>query len=257
MLMGLLCSGAVAQSTEADVSARLVGKQLFLRGLWGDDKLKFDADGKPAETYAVQPFTVDGFEAESVSLKGGNLKASGHRFGLEFDTTGAIKHVPLEKMTIEVNGDAGTDFGKALDAIFTNDLVDLVPAMPGYWQKYAAEHFLLADNALKAPSKVETKTSDDKLMHIGGSVEKPKPLHTPQPEYSKAARKKKLSGVVQVYLVIETDGTPSHITILKPLGMGLDDQAALCVSQYRFKPATKDGKPVRADIWIDLSFQIW
>jgi hypothetical protein len=48
----LLTSGsAVAQSTEADISARLLGKPLQLRGFWMDDQLRFDATGTPAKAY--------------------------------------------------------------------------------------------------------------------------------------------------------------------------------------------------------------
>ncbi len=36
--------------------------------------------------------------------------------------------------------------------------------------------------------------------------------------------------------------------------MGLDEQAVAAVRQYRFKPATLDGKPVPVDLYIDVNF---
>ena len=52
------------------------------------------------------------------------------------------------------------------------------------------------------------------------------------------------------------DGTPSHLSLVKPEGLGLDEQALYAVSKYRFKPATKDGKPVTTDLYVDVNFQL-
>jgi protein TonB len=43
---------------------------------------------------------------------------------------------------------------------------------------------------------------------------------------------------------------------MEPTGLGLDEQALLAVSQYRFKPAMKDGKPVTVDLYGVVLFQI-
>jgi protein TonB len=39
--------------------------------------------------------------------------------------------------------------------------------------------------------------------------------------------------------------------------MGLDEKAVEAVRQYKFKPATKDGKPVKVELSIDVNFQIF
>ena len=38
-------------------------------------------------------------------------------------------------------------------------------------------------------------------------------------------------------------------------GFGLDDEAAEAVRQYRFKPATKDGKPIAMCVTIEVNYQ--
>jgi protein TonB len=95
------------------------------------------------------------------------------------------------------------------------------------------------------------------LMHIGGGVSKPVVLYQPDPEFSEEARKAKFSGNVEVYLWVDADGKPSHIRVVRPIGMGLDEKAVEAVRQYRFKPAMKDGKPVNVDLYIDVNFQIF
>jgi len=57
--------------------------------------------------------------------------------------------------------------------------------------------------------------------------------------------------------VVEPDGTPDHIRIARPAGMGLDEKALEAVSQYRFAPATRDGQPVRVEMYVEVNFQIF
>jgi protein TonB len=94
------------------------------------------------------------------------------------------------------------------------------------------------------------------VMHIGGGVSKPIVLYQVEPEFSEEARKAKFSGNVEVYLWVDTDGKPSHIRVVRGVGMGLDEKAVEAVRQYRFRPAMKDGKPVQVDLYVEVNFQI-
>jgi protein TonB len=93
-------------------------------------------------------------------------------------------------------------------------------------------------------------------MRIGGGVSKPVITFQPDAEFSEEARKAKFSGNVEVYLWVDESGMPSHIHVVRGVGMGLDEKAIEAVRQYRFKPAMKDGKPVKVDLYIDVNFQI-
>lgn len=95
------------------------------------------------------------------------------------------------------------------------------------------------------------------LYHVGGSVRPPTVIHEVDPEFSEEARKAKFSGNVQVYLIVDEQGNPSHVRVVRGVGMGLDEKAVEAVRQYRFKPAMRDGKPVRVDLYIDVNFQIF
>jgi protein TonB len=94
------------------------------------------------------------------------------------------------------------------------------------------------------------------LYAIGGGVSKPVVLYAPDAEFSEEARKAKFSGNVEVYLIVDEAGAPSHIRVVRGVGMGLDDKAIEAVRQYKFKPAMKDGKPVKVPLYIDVNFQI-
>jgi len=94
-------------------------------------------------------------------------------------------------------------------------------------------------------------------MHIGGSVKAPVLTFKVDPEFSEEARKAKFSGNVQVYLWVDEQGNPTHVRVIRGVGMGLDEKAVEAVRQYKFKPATQNGKPVKVDLYIDVNFQIF
>ena len=92
---------------------------------------------------------------------------------------------------------------------------------------------------------------------VGGGVSAPKPLYTPDPEYSEEARKSKYQGVVVLWLVIGPDGRPHEIRVARPLGMGLDEKAMEAVRTWRFDPARKDGQPVAVQMNVEVSFRLY
>ncbi|HLI77337.1 MAG TPA: energy transducer TonB [Acidobacteriaceae bacterium] len=94
-------------------------------------------------------------------------------------------------------------------------------------------------------------------MHIGGSVRAPVLTYSVDPEFSEEARKAKFSGNVEVYLWVDENGNPSHVKVVRGVGMGLDEKAVEAVRQYKFKPALQNGKPVKVDLYVDVNFQIF
>lgn len=92
---------------------------------------------------------------------------------------------------------------------------------------------------------------------VGGGVSAPKPIFTPDPEYSEEARKAKYQGVVVLWLVIGSDGHPREIRVARPLGMGLDEKAVEAVRTWRFEPARKDGQPVAVVMNVEVTFRLY
>jgi periplasmic protein TonB len=93
-----------------------------------------------------------------------------------------------------------------------------------------------------------------KVLHIVAGVSPPKPIFTPDPEYSKEARRANYQGTVVLGMVVETDGRPYGIKVLRSLKYGLDDKAIEAVEKWRFKPAMKDKTPVAAYISVEVEF---
>jgi len=92
---------------------------------------------------------------------------------------------------------------------------------------------------------------------IGGGVSAPVLIYSVEPEFSEEARKAKVAGNVLVNLWVDTQGNPSHVHVIRGVGMGLDEKAAEAVRQYRFKPAMENGKPVLVELNVEVNFQIF
>jgi len=83
-------------------------------------------------------------------------------------------------------------------------------------------------------------------------VSAPKPIETPEPEFSEEARKAKYQGVVVLDIIVGTDGRVHSPHVVRSLGMGLDEKAKEKVLTWKFEPAIKDGRPVAVQMNIEV-----
>jgi protein TonB len=91
----------------------------------------------------------------------------------------------------------------------------------------------------------------------GLGITPPVPLKEVEPEFSEEARKAKFSGNVEVYLVVDEQGRPTNVRVARGVGMGLDEKAMEAVRQYKFKPGTQNGKPVKVEMYVQVEFNIF
>ena len=94
------------------------------------------------------------------------------------------------------------------------------------------------------------------LAKIGNGVSTPQLIHQVYPEFSAEARdEKNLNETVLVNLIVNQQGLPESVHVIRAVGMGLDAQAVKAVTQYRFKPAMENGKPVPVMLNVEVNFQ--
>jgi len=93
-------------------------------------------------------------------------------------------------------------------------------------------------------------------LKVGGDVKPPVVLERVEPLYTEEARKARVQGVVILEAVVDEKGVVRNVKILKPLGMDLDKAAVTAVKQWKFKPGTKNGKPVPVVFNLTVSFRL-
>jgi TonB family protein len=87
-------------------------------------------------------------------------------------------------------------------------------------------------------------------------VTAPQVIGKREPQYSEAARTRRLVGTVVLVLEIDPSGVPVNIQVLEPLGFGLDEKAIAAAGNWRFRPGAKDGKPVTVAATIEVTFRL-
>jgi TonB family protein len=95
------------------------------------------------------------------------------------------------------------------------------------------------------------------IYKVGPDVTPPTLIYSVDAEFSQEARVQKIHGVSVVSLIVDTQGLPEQVHVVKRLGHGLDEQAIAAVRQYRFKPSMHQGKPVPVEVTIQVNFHIY
>lgn len=97
---------------------------------------------------------------------------------------------------------------------------------------------------------------DSLPLKFSVGMTRPEILHQVQPRYSELARRAGVQGAVIVEAVIDEQGQVTNVRVLRGLPMGLDRAAVEAIQQWRFKPATMNGRPVKIYYTLTVNFTI-
>lgn len=102
---------------------------------------------------------------------------------------------------------------------------------------------------------VVDRTSSSDVAATSFTIEDaaPKLVQTTPIVYSLAdMRSSSAISVVTVHLTVGRDGVPTNLSIAQSGGSALDRRALEAVSQYRFKPATRNSAPIESQLDIQI-----
>jgi periplasmic protein TonB len=95
------------------------------------------------------------------------------------------------------------------------------------------------------------------VYKVGGGISAPTPVSTPDPEYTEEARNAKTQGTCVLWLIVDDQGNPRDIRVVRGLGHGLDAKAIAAVKEWKFQPAMKDGHAVNVQISVEVGFRLY
>jgi hypothetical protein len=136
----------------------------------------------------------------------------------------------------------------ALDTMFAQGLDDrMMAAMPDFWKLYY--HAVAAKNDYRPadPNVLRQNVVDKKARLVTDFV----------PESNEWAQASGVAGMALYHTVIGTDGKPGEISVARPIGFGLDENAVDSIRKATFEPAIKDGKPVPVVLDLVVQFRIY
>jgi protein TonB len=94
------------------------------------------------------------------------------------------------------------------------------------------------------------------VFSVGKGMTRPEIVHQVKPRYTELGRQSGTQGAVIVEAIIDEQGRVTNVRVLRGLPMGLDQAAVDAIQQWRFKPATLQGQPVKVYYTLTVNFTI-
>jgi TonB family protein len=293
IVLCLLALGAQLDAVDLSqqLDAQYRGKILLLRGFPSGEKLHYDALDTTTKDSPTGIWTTGGFVLiDEVKVDGQDLTIKGRRmlvasrdngFQFLFDSPKKRKKAPVVEIEARIGPGAGPpEIDALLAKVFLTERDSLAALVPLYWRtcvlagirsvndpKYSSCHFsqeILAIPGVNGPADARTPAREDqvkseqaesvRVYHPGKAISPPVPVYKPDPPFVEASQKLGFAGTVTVSLMVDDQGTPRNIEVVRPLGGGLDEETIRTVSTWKFEPAKRDGQPVAVHVEVEVSF---
>lgn len=230
----------------------------LIRHFYEGSLLRYDNDvnvvGAPEGSWTVSGYV----EIQRLRIEGNSIMIEGRRLAAIYDTKQRNMRLARygEPVVIKIPIESDADANKKLRQVFVSENEDQVSIVPSYWRHYAETHEII--DPKKFPKRPPEKDAEptNGVYRVGGSVSPPKPLKQPEPRFTEFARHFGIQGNTAIALVVDENGEPQDLSIVKPLGAGLDEAAIEAVQRWRFEPSRKDGKPVKVRIIVETSYHL-
>jgi len=116
---------------------------------------------------------------------------------------------------------------------------------------------ILTAAVLMAGLVVSAAAQSKQVYKVGqDGVTAPVLIKEVKPQYTDDAKARGVQGSVWVTAIVKADGGVGDVKVTKSLDPGLDEQAVIATRQWRFRPGTKDEKPVDVEVEIELTFTL-
>lgn len=128
----------------------------------------------------------------------------------------------------------------------------------GIEQHEEAARLEQATRAVRAPllAQLAGESAELQALPISEVNRQPELVERTEPEYTEDAFIGRTQGSVAIHVVIDTEGVPRNLQVVRPLGLGLDEQALTALKQWRFRPARKDGSDVACRVTYEINFSL-
>lgn len=265
----LASSNARGEDLQDHLNATCKNKIYMLRHAITRESQHYDSTGQLLDSATEGPWTIYGaLEIKNVTLFPNQLRLTANRLVYTYDqgkkdlVPGRIKwnkaKVTLDVALIhpittteEVDG--------ILQRIFAFNEGELIETVPDYWRPFLQKRASgMSTPAPASVTEVEMKLDSGEAIYRvhPPAVTTPKPVYTPEPEFSDFARDHRMQGMVVLEIIVDKTGAVLRPEIVRPAGFGFDEQAVTRVRSWKFKPAMRDGNPVAVHMNIEVAFHL-
>jgi periplasmic protein TonB len=100
----------------------------------------------------------------------------------------------------------------------------------------------------------ELRTNPDAPRMLSADLNGPAPIRKVDPKYPPTLINEHVEGEVVLYAVIRRDGSVDSIQLVKGIDDELDKNAMNALSQWKFRPAARQGEPVELEAIVHIPF---
>jgi TonB family protein len=266
-------------------------KVLTLRGFYLDSRLHFDTKGVVQGHVHPGSWTLARMNVQKIDVSADRIEISGPRLA-EVNVSKQVKlalvatrqqvHIVVDR----ASSDSEAVMRQLIDQLFLKESDRVTDLVPDFWKPYLSGEIELVrqddssdcyrikgrmvrkDNGevtLPCEDHNQSKTPNPKnlipppnissLPYQGGSTSTPpKVVFAPVPEYSEAARSLGIEGTSILQLTVAVEGNVTDISVVRPLGCGLDEEAVAAVKNWRYLPGRLEKMPVATRIYVMANF---
>jgi TonB family protein len=202
-----------------------------------------DEAGVPRDVYFLNPIGND-LDKMAVDLVSADRFRPGTHDGVPAAVAVSIE-VTLPTCFVKDKEEAGDEVGHVRLRSVPIQKIDLQPPPPSN-----------AMPALTGSSLPPAGSAPPEGVHPGARVTAPVLIKMSEAVYSDNGLRNRINGSCLIALIVDVHGVPQNLSIVKSLEPSLDQNALNAVSQYRFKPAMRNGTPVPVRITIEVDFHL-
>jgi TonB family protein len=178
-------------------------------------------------------------------------KLGNHRLGQWQTEAAPLAHGALEIR--ESHSDTSPDdLALALELVADTYPTGREGGGASFWRRASA---IRADN-IAAIQPREAEAENASIERVGGQVTQPQLISKVEASYTDLARLGGIQCTSGLSFVVNANGVPRRFGLRRGCGYGLDENAVQAARQWRFRPATKDGRPVNVVANIQVSFRL-
>jgi TonB family protein len=267
-------SGADLQTIGALLDKTYAGQTLILRSFHAGSTLLYSSTGKFLKGGKPGPWTLDAcLRVKEVDLQPEKLLIKGERLEYAyFKDHKSLEPIVGHKVTVQILTNPQTaglsSLQDAIASVFIARGQRLADFVPDYWRLYLLHPGQFnSDASVKEMSVKEMKEMTAEVAALIGmrrptkaetkGTIPPRSLHHREPSYTREAGKFRLQGWLRIVVEVGVDGRVKREILVKPLGLGLDENAAEAIRRWKFRPAVRDGKRVQVLVMVATHFQLF
>lgn len=218
-------------------------------------------NGEVRRVFALHDLGEVARQAVELPLRGGQVEGTYHHGGASFEIRLAVipgeKDVTLSAQMLR-NGKLLSS-PRIVQALGERGILSANGGPEAPFLFFVVEVDRVSREALKRSDRLPAFPSawPRDTREVDGQVIPPlKVLKRADAVYTPAAKEARIEGTVILRVLVGRTGEVEDVEILKGLPKGLSDAAVTAVRQWRFEPATADGKPVPARMTLTVNFSL-